>query len=831
MLLTALCLCADAQSFWENTDGPYGVNLWSFLITEDGTYYGGAGDGTLYRKLPNSRQWKNVWYEYGTVLAMIEKDGVLYVSNSGSVVISDDNGDSWNVMKTGLPEDSEVRGFTVNALGDLFAATSAGIYKVVPTATPYVFNWQLKPYVSNYGSFIFSICTTPQGVMYAGTGRGLYRSVDNGDTWQLSAMAETANPTLCVISNAKGDVYAGMGEGAYINYIDDGKPDAWEPVAADVVAGRQVRRISVLDGDQVYMSVSNDGVYYSENNRDWERVVEGSSHGGTQYDPVEDRIVTSTLDGVWASPNAKPFAFSKIGIPQDIGFITSQHSTVSAIAYNNRLFQSPDQGATWETIISNGEGTITSQDAKDNGDQFVAMWGGLMGAPWVQAYRYIDFEQRWAWWSIGFDPSVTDIADILVTSKDSIYVATDQGLYYINSKTYESGRIMKIAPNVSLVSLEEDQVGNLYAGTNTGLYVSQDNGLTWPIHTLAGTAITTLTLSNEGEVYLATDEGVYYQASLHGEPTLLDIPAERPMFLDVAVDPQGHVYAVTRENIYYAEDKDATWERQVEGLEGYEYHQLRTVDNVVYVSTSVGLYKHSFAQRAIITLSGIGSFEYTGRGRTATAQTTPAGLPVEIVYNGLAEAPVGGGNYLVTARVNNGTYAGEATGRIKIGKAPATITLKGLGNRNYTGDPLPVTVTTVPAGLPVIVTYNHKADVPLEIGEYYVVATIDHPSYKGEATGDLIVRDAVLGVEDPHNKLVSVYPVPSRGALTIESKQGKMRSIVLYDVMGQVVDQREFTTPVGAQTFDVTHYAPGVLLVQITTDKHARIVKRAQVIH
>jgi c-di-AMP phosphodiesterase-like protein len=49
--------------------------------------------------------------------------------------------------------------------------------------------------------------------------------------------------------------------------------------------------------------------------------------------------------------------------------------------------------------------------------------------------------------------------------------------------------------------------------------------------------------------------------------------------------------------------------------------------------------------------------------------------------------------------------------------------------------------------------------------------------------------------------------------------------------MGKVVDQREFTVPVGAQTFDVTHYAPGVLLVQITTDKHERIVKRAQVIH
>jgi hypothetical protein len=191
---------------------------------------------------------------------------------------------------------------------------------------------------------------------------------------------------------------------------------------------------------------------------------------------------------------------------------------------------------------------------------------------------------------------------------------------------------------------------------------------------------------------------------------------------------------------------------------------------------------------------------------------------------------VAGGTYLVTARVNDGVFAGTATGRIKIGKAPATITLNGLGTHNYTGEQQPVTATTEPAGLPVVFTYNNTSDVPVEIGEYYVIATIEHPSYHGQAAGDMIIRDAVLGVEDPHNKLVSVHPVPARNTLTVESMQGRMRAIVLLDAMGRVVDRREFTKPVEKHTFDATRYAPGMVLIQITTDTAKRIVKRAQVI-
>ncbi|MBT1689028.1 MBG domain-containing protein [Dawidia soli] len=833
VLLTVLCLGAGAQSFWTQSDGPYGISLWNFFIGDDGTYYAGASDGKLYRKLPNSTRWDIVWSEYGTILAIYEKDGVVYVGNADGIVVSStDNGDSWEVMNNGLEENPQVRDFAENDQGELFAATSSGIYKMMPGAKPGVFTWQRKPYETQYGSFIFTLCTDKLGTMYAGTGRGIYRSDDDGETWHAAAMNDDANAILSMAAAANGDVYAGTSEdGLYINYADDGKPDGWAPLADEVMGGAQARKVSVLNGDQVFVSISGNGVYYSDNNTNWEKVVSGSAHGGTQYDPVGHHYVVSSFNGLWTSSDTKPYSFTQTAIPQDIGMITGHHSTVAVIAEGNMVYQSPDQGATWTPVIGNSEGIITCYESKDNGDLLVGMFGGVLGAPWVQAYRFIDFTNGWGWWSIGFDESVKRISDILVTANDSIFVATDQGLYRIDSKTYESSRQLKIGPTFVLRVLAEDGKGTLYMGTDDGLYISQDGGQSAGIHRLDNVVINTITTTVEGAVYLATEAGIYYLAGPESEPALVDVPNDKgTSFNDIAIDAQGHLYATTPNRVYYAVNKDAAWEEQMGGIEGYVYRGLRVVDNVVYVATNVGLYKHVYAQRAVVTLSGTGSFEYTGQERKVTAQTTPAGLAVEILYNGVADVPVAGGTYFVTARVSDGTYAGTATGRVKIGKAPASITLHGLGTHNYSGAPQPVTATTEPAGLPVVFTYNNTTDVPVEIGEYYVTATIDHPSYQGQAAGDMIIRDAVLGVEDPHNKLVAVYPVPARNTLTVESRQGRMRSIVLLDAQGRVVDQRAFSKPAGKHVFDVTRYAPGMLLIQITTDTAERIVKRAQVV-
>jgi hypothetical protein len=67
-------------------------------------------------------------------------------------------------------------------------------------------------------------------------------------------------------------------------------------------------------------------------------------------------------------------------------------------------------------------------------------------------------------------------------------------------------------------------------------------------------------------------------------------------------------------------------------------------------------------------------------------------------------------------------------------EAAATITISNL-TQAYTGQPLSPTVTTVPAGLPVSLTYNKSPAAPSAAGSYEVVATINDTKYSGSAKG------------------------------------------------------------------------------------------------
>jgi hypothetical protein len=833
VLLTAFSLHTRAQKtpFWEKTEGPYGIALWAAVVTADGTYFGGASNGDVYRKLPGQDRWEIVFSTEGTILTLFIYNGTIYAGDAnGTLAVSKDNGNTWELENVTEDAPPQVRDLAVNQHGDLFAGTSEGIFKRTLGKDGTV-AWEKKTLITQYGSFVFSMCLDKAGTMFAGTGRGLFRSDDDGETWTLSGLAETPNSIMSLASNAQGDVYAGTSDqGLLVNYAADGAPNTWVAIGGNTLAAKQVRKVSVINGTDVFVSVSSNGLYYSSNDTDWEQLMPLDSRGGTYFDPVANRLVTGTASGFWVSPyTTDAFNFKQIGIPQNVNRLFSYQSKLVALVDNAKVYASPDQGKTWSHVFSNGEGVVTCYAEKDNQDMFFGCKGGFNGTPWVQAHIFIEYEQTRGWWSIGFPGEVENIYDVLITAKDSVYVGTDAGLYYIDSKTYGSHPRSVIGEGISILAMKQDMDGNIYAATKQGIYVSSDDGLHWQTHLLEGIEVRELTLL-EGHIVAATTNGLYYIESPDAEPTQITVGGKGMEIRSVASDDHGHLYVAGSSGVLYATDKEAAWETQDSGVEGYRHWKLYTVDNIVYLSTNVGIYKHAYAQRAEVSLNGLGTFLYNGSPRGVTATTIPADLPVIILYNGQEEVPVEGGSYQVTAIVQDENYAGQRKGSILIRKAAATVTLSGIGIHYYNGNPVPATATTTPAGLPVIIRYNNKTEVPVEIGEYYVIATIDHPSYQGETAGDMVIQDPIMGTEDPEDKLLSLYPVPAHGELIIESKLDKIRSVTVSDVMGRPVQHLEFKAPIKSHSLSVAHYPTGTLLVHIVTDKHQQIIKKIQVI-
>ncbi len=140
---------------------------------------------------------------------------------------------------------------------------------------------------------------------------------------------------------------------------------------------------------------------------------------------------------------------------------------------------------------------------------------------------------------------------------------------------------------------------------------------------------------------------------------------------------------------------------------------------------------------ATVTLTNLAQ-TYDGTARVAACTTEPAGLTVDITYDGGTDAPTNAGSYAITGTVNEVLYQGQAAGTLVVSKGAATVTLTNL-NATYDGTPKPAAATTDPAGLTVEFTYDGSATAPSAVGSYAVTGTVVDANWLGEATGTLVI--------------------------------------------------------------------------------------------
>ncbi|MBA3389344.1 MAG: PxKF domain-containing protein [Rubrobacter sp.] len=93
---------------------------------------------------------------------------------------------------------------------------------------------------------------------------------------------------------------------------------------------------------------------------------------------------------------------------------------------------------------------------------------------------------------------------------------------------------------------------------------------------------------------------------------------------------------------------------------------------------------------------------YDGSAKSVGASTSnPAGLNVDVTYDGNAQAPTNAGSYAVVATVNEANYEGRATGTLSIAKASQAITFAPLANKILGAADFNVSATGGDSGNPV----------------------------------------------------------------------------------------------------------------------------------
>ncbi len=170
------------------------------------------------------------------------------------------------------------------------------------------------------------------------------------------------------------------------------------------------------------------------------------------------------------------------------------------------------------------------------------------------------------------------------------------------------------------------------------------------------------------------------------------------------------------------------------------------------------------------------------------------------------------GAYTLVATNDAGTVASDAT-VLTVNKAVANVALDD-ASVVYDGLAHPLTATTVPAGLPVTLTYDGGSTPPIAAGSYTVVATVSDANYLGTATATLTIAKAPAAITlgdlvqnyDGMPKSVSVATTPAGlgFSVTYDGNPQPPTAPGAHAVVVAIVDPNYTGTATGTLTIGVT---------------------------
>ena len=170
-----------------------------------------------------------------------------------------------------------------------------------------------------------------------------------------------------------------------------------------------------------------------------------------------------------------------------------------------------------------------------------------------------------------------------------------------------------------------------------------------------------------------------------------------------------------------------------------------------------------------------------------SATGLPDGLTVDTQSGLISGTPTQHGMFNVTIGATNikhdlSTQTGTATLVLTVNAAGATVTLGNL-NAVYDGTSHAASVTTVPDGLAVSVTYTDSSGTssttpPTNAGSYGVVATVTDPGYSGSVNGTLVITAGVANVS--FGSLSATYDGTPK-VVTAATSPGGLSVVVTYN--------------------------------------------------
>ena len=366
-----------------------------------------------------------------------------------------------------------------------------------------------------YGGTITALHATPEGILFAGTEIGIFRSADSGKTWTpanegLRVSPDNILPNILALTQEGNTLYACTNGSLF--YSTNGG-DSWQQLTPfqDEFGISGV----VIIGDTVYIGrISQESVFFSnDNGKSWTQIDSGlTGRGGPRLFAIGTTLFAQMRHHVfrlkagensWTQLTLED-PWQKTTIESDITKFAVSGKTVYAATADGGLFRSTDTGNFWRSIKPklmqhfNGELAVV-------GDTIFCVDSGSVNG---QVFRSTDAGNSWAMYTTNLINQT--ILSVETLSEQTLYAGTFDGVFRSTDSGESWTKINTGIINTWIENLVFFRNALYTIITGDGIVKSVDGGNSWvPANDgLVASDGGILTVSG-GKLYVATNETNY----------------------------------------------------------------------------------------------------------------------------------------------------------------------------------------------------------------------------------------------------------------------------------------------------------------------------------
>ncbi len=420
------------------------------------------------------------------------------------------------------------------------------------------------------------------------TGNGIYKSVDNGKTWNLSISGLPCNVSVYALVEYNGLIYASISRNGI--YFSNDSGNNWSAINTGIE--NLTFNSLFVEGSNIYAGNINGGVYYSPDNG----ITWSNKSNGIDDIQFEDFIFfNSKVYAAGKNANGS-FLFetanngdtwTSIDVPglssNGIRDMTVENNILYACS-EGTVFTSTGNLSSWNTYTINNNGATISSMHSFNNTVYITTGSGM----------YFYTNNSGINWTLVQNSNTNAWVNHLFFTNNSIFMSTGDGVYESIDKGATWSKKNNGIGALHITTLQKNNL-HIFAGTSRqGVFRSSNNGQNW---TLINNGLNNSNSLSVDEIFtigdfifIATADGIY-KSSNNGDSW------DRKLNPGINKSSQGLCYdkgvfatGVSGTGIYTSTDNGENWNlTQTNGINTQtSYHSVKIYDDVIVVSTQSG---------------------------------------------------------------------------------------------------------------------------------------------------------------------------------------------------------------------------------------------------